>query len=173
MRCTTSSTVRAVSGPDARRDDHQRRRGPFPVRFCQGTAEKCHDAGIDTNIETSCYAPTEKIRELLPYLDHICCDVKHMTIRSINAHRRSQQVHSGKHPYAQPRERPDPAVSRHPDLQRFGREHQRDSRFRDHARENLQPDRLAAIPCDGVPSPIAGSVANTSLKTFQPYPERG
>lgn len=50
----------------------------FQFDFTKALLKKCHDAGIDTNIETSCYAPMGKVRELLPYLDHICCDVKHM-----------------------------------------------------------------------------------------------
>ncbi len=50
----------------------------FQFDFSKALLQKCHDAGIDTNIETSCYAPMEKMRELLPYLDHVCCDVKHM-----------------------------------------------------------------------------------------------
>lgn len=50
----------------------------FQFDFAKALLKKCHEAGINTNIETSCFAPTEKIRELLPYLDHVCCDVKHM-----------------------------------------------------------------------------------------------
>lgn len=50
----------------------------FQFEFSLALLKKCHEAGIDTNIETSCFAPMEKIRELLPYLDHVCCDVKHM-----------------------------------------------------------------------------------------------
>jgi pyruvate formate lyase activating enzyme len=50
----------------------------FQSDFSKALLKKCHDAGINTNIETSCYAPMEKVRELLPYLDHVCCDVKHM-----------------------------------------------------------------------------------------------
>lgn len=50
----------------------------FQFDFTKALLKKCHEAGIDTNIETSCFAPTEKIKELLPYLDHVCCDVKHM-----------------------------------------------------------------------------------------------
>jgi pyruvate formate lyase activating enzyme len=50
----------------------------FQFDFSKALLKECHDAGIDTNIETSCYAPADKIRELLPYLDHVCCDVKHM-----------------------------------------------------------------------------------------------
>jgi len=50
----------------------------FQFDFAKALLKKCHDAGIDTNIETSCCAPMEKMRELLPYLDHVCCDVKHM-----------------------------------------------------------------------------------------------
>ena len=50
----------------------------FQFDFAKALLKKCHDAGIDTNIETSCYVPMEKMRELLPYLDHVCCDVKHM-----------------------------------------------------------------------------------------------
>lgn len=46
--------------------------------FAKALLEKCHGGGIDTNIETSCFAPMERMRELLPYLDHVCCDVKHM-----------------------------------------------------------------------------------------------
>lgn len=46
--------------------------------FCRSLLQKCHDEGIDTNIETSCFAPPEKARGLVPFLDHICCDVKHM-----------------------------------------------------------------------------------------------
>ncbi len=40
--------------------------------------KRCHDAGIDTNIETSCYTSPERLASMLPYLDHVCCDVKHM-----------------------------------------------------------------------------------------------
>lgn len=50
----------------------------FQFEFSKALLKRCHDAGIDTNIETSCFAPEEKIRELLPYLDHVCCDIKHM-----------------------------------------------------------------------------------------------
>ncbi len=50
----------------------------FQYEFTLDLLKKCKKAGIDTNIETSCCAPEEKIRGLLPYLDHICCDVKHM-----------------------------------------------------------------------------------------------
>lgn len=50
----------------------------FQFDFAKALLKKCHESGIDTNIETSCFAPMEKIRELLPYLDHVCCDVKHM-----------------------------------------------------------------------------------------------
>lgn len=50
----------------------------FQFDFAKALLKLCHDSGIDTNIETSCFAPEEKIRELLPYLDHVCCDVKHM-----------------------------------------------------------------------------------------------
>ena len=50
----------------------------FQFDFAKALLKKCHDAGIDTNIETSCYAPQESIRDLLPHLDHVCCDVKHM-----------------------------------------------------------------------------------------------
>ncbi len=50
----------------------------FQFEFAKALLKKCHDAGIDTNIETSCFAPMDKVRKLLPYLDHICCDVKHM-----------------------------------------------------------------------------------------------
>ncbi|MCR6544628.1 glycyl-radical enzyme activating protein [Dehalobacterium formicoaceticum] len=46
--------------------------------FSKALLKKCHEAGINTNIETSCFAPMEKVQELLPYLDHVCCDVKHM-----------------------------------------------------------------------------------------------
>lgn len=50
----------------------------FQFDFSRALLQKCHDAGINTNIETSCCASMEKVRELLPYLDHVCCDVKHM-----------------------------------------------------------------------------------------------
>jgi glycyl-radical enzyme activating protein family len=50
----------------------------FQFDFTKALLKKCHEGGIDTNIETSCFAPKEKIQELLPYLDHVCCDVKHM-----------------------------------------------------------------------------------------------
>ena len=50
----------------------------FQFEFSKALLKKCHEAGIDTNIETSCFAPMEKVHELLPYLDHVCCDVKHM-----------------------------------------------------------------------------------------------
>lgn len=50
----------------------------YQFDFTKALLKKCHDAGIDTNIETSAFAPTEKVRELLPYLDHVCCDAKHM-----------------------------------------------------------------------------------------------
>ncbi len=50
----------------------------FQFDFARALLKKCHEAGIDTNIETSCHAPMEKVRELLPYLDHVCCDLKHM-----------------------------------------------------------------------------------------------
>lgn len=50
----------------------------FQFEFTKALLQKCHQAGIDTNIETSAYAPLEKMRELLPYLDHVCCDIKHM-----------------------------------------------------------------------------------------------
>ena len=46
--------------------------------FSKALLKRCHESGINTNIETSCFAPMEKVRELLPYLDHVCCDVKHM-----------------------------------------------------------------------------------------------
>lgn len=50
----------------------------FQFDFARALLRRCHDSGIDTNMETSGYAPMENIRELLPYLDHVCCDVKHM-----------------------------------------------------------------------------------------------
>lgn len=50
----------------------------FQYDFAKALLKKCHEAGIDTNVETSCFAPMEKVRALLPYLDHVCCDVKHM-----------------------------------------------------------------------------------------------
>lgn len=50
----------------------------FQFDFTKALLKKCHESGINTNIETSCFAPMEKINELLPYLDHVCCDVKHM-----------------------------------------------------------------------------------------------
>ncbi len=50
----------------------------FQFEFSKALLQKCHRAGINTNIETSCCAPMENVRELLPYLDHVCCDVKHM-----------------------------------------------------------------------------------------------
>ncbi|WP_446424446.1 glycyl-radical enzyme activating protein [Mailhella sp.] len=40
--------------------------------------KRCHEEGIDTNIESSCYTSPERIASMLPYLDHVCCDVKHM-----------------------------------------------------------------------------------------------
>ena len=40
--------------------------------------KRAHDAGIDTNIETSCFTTPERLTSILPYLDHICCDIKHM-----------------------------------------------------------------------------------------------
>ena len=46
--------------------------------FSMELLKTCHDAGIDTNMETSCYASADKVQALLPYLDHVCCDVKHM-----------------------------------------------------------------------------------------------
>lgn len=39
---------------------------------------KCHDMGFDTNIETSCSTSMDILEKILPWLDHICCDVKHM-----------------------------------------------------------------------------------------------
>ena len=50
----------------------------FQYDFARALLKKCHESGINTNIETSCFAPMEKIRGLLPYLNHICCDLKHM-----------------------------------------------------------------------------------------------
>lgn len=50
----------------------------FQFEFTLALLKKCHDSGIDTNIETSCFAPGKKIRALLPYLDHACCDIKHV-----------------------------------------------------------------------------------------------
>ena len=50
----------------------------YQFDFAKALLQKCHDAGIDTNIETSCCAEPEKIRELLPHLDHVCTDIKHM-----------------------------------------------------------------------------------------------
>jgi len=46
--------------------------------FARALLQKCHDSGIDTNIETSCYAEENRIRGLLPHLDHVCIDIKHM-----------------------------------------------------------------------------------------------
>lgn len=50
----------------------------FQYDFTLALLKMCHDEGIDTNIETSCFTSEEKILALVPYLDHICCDVKHM-----------------------------------------------------------------------------------------------
>ncbi len=50
----------------------------FQYDFTLALLQRCHDAGIDTNVETSCFAPPEKIAALLPHLDHLCCDIKHM-----------------------------------------------------------------------------------------------
>lgn len=50
----------------------------FQLEFTRALLQKCHEAGIDTNMETSAYAPLETMRELLPYLDHVCCDIKHL-----------------------------------------------------------------------------------------------
>lgn len=46
--------------------------------FALELLKRCHEAGVDTNIETSCFTTPERLASFLPYLDHICCDVKHM-----------------------------------------------------------------------------------------------
>lgn len=38
--------------------------------------QKCHEAGLHTAIETSLFTETENVREVLPYLDEIYCDMK-------------------------------------------------------------------------------------------------
>lgn len=46
--------------------------------FTKAILMKCHNNSIDTNIETSAFTSEKNIREILPYLDHVCCDIKHM-----------------------------------------------------------------------------------------------
>lgn len=46
--------------------------------FATELLRKCHDLGFDTNIETSCNTSMDILENALPWLDHICCDVKHM-----------------------------------------------------------------------------------------------
>lgn len=48
------------------------------AEFATELLRKCHDMGFDTNIETSCNTSMEILEKMLPWLDHICCDIKHM-----------------------------------------------------------------------------------------------
>lgn len=46
--------------------------------FAGEILRRCRNLGIDTNIETSCNVSPKILEGILPYLDHVCCDVKHM-----------------------------------------------------------------------------------------------
>lgn len=46
--------------------------------FALAILKACHERGISTAIETAGYAPTETVREILPYVDTVLMDIKHM-----------------------------------------------------------------------------------------------
>lgn len=47
-------------------------------KFVAETMKKCKQRGINTAIETSLYAPYENIEKILPWLDALYVDIKHM-----------------------------------------------------------------------------------------------
>jgi pyruvate formate lyase activating enzyme len=53
--------------------------------FAGALFERCHEAGIDTCLETSGCAPTAALREVLPHTDHVLFDLK---LHDGAAHRR-------------------------------------------------------------------------------------
>lgn len=50
----------------------------YQYEFTKKLLKKCYENGINTSIETSAFCSSDKIKKLLPYVDHVCCDVKHM-----------------------------------------------------------------------------------------------
>jgi len=46
--------------------------------FSQALLRVCRERGISTAIETAGYAPAETVRSILPYLDTVLMDIKHM-----------------------------------------------------------------------------------------------
>lgn len=50
----------------------------FQPGFLKTMLTKAKNAGIDTAIETSGFAPTQTVMELLPLIDHVIMDIKHM-----------------------------------------------------------------------------------------------